>query len=190
MSRTSFFSICSLLQQIPDIFESTGLRPQKPVEVQFANFLRRCAKTNSHHVDAARETGTGSGTTFIYLDRIAYALVSIRQQHVKWPTGNRRRQVREAFGSKGFYGALGAVDGMLIQLTQKPHENGIYYYCRKKFYGINVQATVDHEGYFTSYDVGWPASQNDISIYMRSTLHHDRNRLFRPGEYLLADKGR
>jgi hypothetical protein len=141
-------------------------------------------------LDALRETGTGSGTSFIYLDRVAYAFLLLKNDFIKWPTFARRREIRLAFASRGFGGALGAVDGMLIQFTQKPHQDGIYYYCRKKFYGINVQATVDHEGYFTSYDVGWPASQNDISVFTRSTIYRHRHRYFRPGEYLLADKGK
>lgn len=53
----------------------------------------------------------------------------------------------------------------------------------------NVQATVDHEGYFTSYDIGWPASVTDIQVFKRSKIWSERAAHFHADEYLLADKG-
>lgn len=52
-----------------------------------------------------------------------------------------------------------------------------------------MQATVDHVGRFTSYDIGWPASQNDITIFKKSSIWIHRHTFFSDGDYLLADKG-
>jgi hypothetical protein len=48
---------------------------------------------------------------------------------------------------------------------------------------------VDDVGTITSYDIGWPGSQNDISIFKRSNIWLERYRYFEDHEYLLADKG-
>ena len=54
---------------------------------------------------------------------------------------------------------------------------------------MNIQATVDHEGKFTSYKLGWPGAMTDVKIFKNSHLwmhHHD---YFKNGEYILVDKG-
>jgi hypothetical protein len=185
---SSYIAVCRLLGE-NSIFISTGRRPQIPVHMQVALFLRHCSRTNAHHLDGAREIGVGSGTTYLCLDRVSSALRDLRHEYIRWPTGSRRIDIKAAFQDVGFPGAIGAVDGMLVQLAQTPPKDGMYYYCRKKFYGVNVQATVDHDGYFTSYDIGWPASQNDITIFKKSTIWRQRDRYFHEGDYLLADKG-
>ncbi|KAF8573112.1 hypothetical protein K439DRAFT_1650060 [Ramaria rubella] len=54
---------------------------------------------------------------------------------------------------------------------------------------INVQATVDHEKRFTSFDLGWPGSMPDVTIFKASYIWNNHAAHFAPGEYILADKG-
>jgi DDE superfamily endonuclease len=65
----------------------------------------------------------------------------------------------------------------------------VFFHAHQTSQQINVQTTVDHEGYFTSYDIGWPASQVDITIFKKSSLWLQHHAYFHPDEYLLADKG-
>jgi DDE superfamily endonuclease len=52
-----------------------------------------------------------------------------------------------------------------------------------------VQATVDHEKRFTSFDLGWPGSVPDVTVFKASYIWTNRVAHFSQGEYLLADKG-
>ena len=54
---------------------------------------------------------------------------------------------------------------------------------------INVQAVVDAFKRFISFEMGWPGSVPDVSIWKKSHLWVHRHQYFEPGEYLLADKG-
>ena len=54
---------------------------------------------------------------------------------------------------------------------------------------MNIQATVDHEARFTSYDLGWPSAVTDVKIFKNSDLWMHHHNYFRNGEYILVDKG-
>ncbi len=53
----------------------------------------------------------------------------------------------------------------------------------------NVQATVDHEGRVTSFELGHPGSVPDVTVWKESHLWQNRRDYFMDGEYVLADKG-
>ena len=48
-------------------------------------------------------------------------------------TDEEKAKTSEGFG---WPGAIGAVDGVLFKLKDTPAVDAIYYYCRKKFYGV------------------------------------------------------
>ncbi|KAF8578403.1 hypothetical protein K439DRAFT_1648796 [Ramaria rubella] len=75
------------------------------------------------------------------------------------------------------------------QISDDPWMSKGVYRCRKKFPAINVQATVDHEKRFTSFDLGWPGSMPDVTIFKASYIWNNHAAHFAPGEYILADKG-
>lgn len=54
----------------------------------------------------------------------------------------------------------------------------------------NIQATIDHERRFTSYELGWPGSVTDVKIFKNSHLWMNRREYFKNGEYILVDKGK
>ncbi|KAF9504263.1 hypothetical protein BS47DRAFT_1253849, partial [Hydnum rufescens UP504] len=157
------------------------------VEVQFAAFLQHFGSSNQHHLNTACECNIGAGTVFLYVDHVIQALGDLGPHFIKWPDQTRCAEIHKAFGEQGFPGAIGAINGSLIHFVEVPAVDGSYYYCHKKFFGANIQAMVDHEGYFTSYDIGWPASQNDIVIFKKSSIWLERHKFFEPDKYLLAD---
>lgn len=134
-THQSFFTVCDLIRDHP-VFQSTGTKPQRPVEIQLATFLRLYGGTRQHHLAGALSCNVGAGTTFLYVDRVVEALGDLSGDFVRWPNELRRAEIRDAFSEMGFPGAIGAVDGSLIQFADKPATDAIYYYCRKKFYGV------------------------------------------------------
>lgn len=53
----------------------------------------------------------------------------------------------------------------------------------------NVQATVDHEARFTSFEIGFPGCMTDVTIFKQSDIWVNRARYFSDHEYILVDKG-
>ena len=107
-----------------------------PVETQFATFMRFFGSPANHHLNVARDCGISAGSVFGYVARVVKALRQLRTQAVKWPTGERLEDIKTAFRDMGFSEAIGAIDGSLIRFVNPPAKHGIYYYCRKKFYGV------------------------------------------------------
>jgi len=97
-----------------------------------------------------------------------------------------KREIEEASGIPGI---IGIVDGSLIQFSYTPKQDARTWYTRKKFPGINIQATVDNNGAFTSYQIGHPGSVPDVTVFKTSHLWRHRPGYFGPGEKILADKG-
>lgn len=54
---------------------------------------------------------------------------------------------------------------------------------------VVIQATVDHRGRFTSYELGWPGSVQDSRIFKESAIWKELERYFRDHEYIIVDKG-
>jgi hypothetical protein len=61
-------------------------------------------------------------------------------------------------------------------------------------YNLNVlqfviQAICDHRGIFTDYELGWPGSVANSTIFKESEMWLKRHEYFAEGEYILVDKG-
>jgi hypothetical protein len=52
------------------------------------------------------------------------------------------------------------------------------YFTRKRRYAIYLQAVADHQGLFTFYDIGYPASAHDVKVFRNSKFYLYRNQLF------------
>ena len=90
---------------------------------------------------------------------VCQAIVSILlQKFITWPTGNALRAVVDGFASASewnFPQCAGAIDGRHIPITAPP-----YYYNRKGFYSIVLQAVVDH-----SYRYAYCISLRDTTLF-------------------------
>jgi hypothetical protein len=53
-----------------------------------------------------------------------------------------------------------------------------------------VQAICDHRGIFTDYELGWPGSVADSTIFKESDMWKRRHTYFDEDEYILVDKGK
>jgi hypothetical protein len=52
-----------------------------------------------------------------------------------------------------------------------------------------VQGVVDHEKRFIAYELGWPGSVPDVTIWKSSHVYKHRATYFQGGKYVMADKG-
>ncbi|KAI0658943.1 hypothetical protein C8Q70DRAFT_934053 [Cubamyces menziesii] len=178
MSRDTFDRLVALLESNP-LFTSTGKKPQRPVRYQLACFLMRYSVRGGDSLHAAKQLGIGLGTVFLYCRRVARALREIGLEILTWGNDERHKEVSEyIFEHFGFRDCIGIVDGSLIRLTKSPKVMGLVYYCRKKY----PAAVVDHECRFISFEMGWPGSVPDVSVWKQSTLWCHRRRYFKEGQ--------
>lgn len=207
-SRRSFYAIDALIHNHP-VFQSHGKKPQRNPRDQLAVFLTHVSSPAHHTLATALDTDAAQGSVFNYVTRVTEAIRSLRRTFVRWPEGERRAEVKAAFGEKGFPDALGVVDGCLIHLVDIPHEHGMNYWTRKKFPGVSIPynreyrliliwhlqlsvlAVCDHELCFIYWHCGAPGSQNDVTVYKASTLCTEQHRFVNltNREYILSDKG-
>lgn len=52
-----------------------------------------------------------------------------------------------------------------------------------------IQAICDHRGIFTSYEIGWPGSVTDATVFKESDMWLRKADYFEDDEYILVDKG-
>ncbi|WAR13889.1 HARB1-like protein, partial [Mya arenaria] len=90
-----------------------------------------------------------------------------------FPTTDRHRhRSKTGFHAiRGFPSVISAVDGTHVSI-QTPSEDEEQYVNRKHFHSINVQASCDHRGVFTSINVIWPGSTHDAHVFRTSELFH------------------
>ncbi|KDQ09814.1 hypothetical protein BOTBODRAFT_82826, partial [Botryobasidium botryosum FD-172 SS1] len=186
MTRESFWHLHSLIQDDP-LFLSRGNRAQRPVKYQLTAFLIRFGGETL--VKTADTLSIAEGTAYNYVRHVSKSFRNIRGDHLSWPGLARCEFLSNEMAPYGFPGCIGIVDGSLIRLADMPRANGMAYFCRKKFYALAIQAVCDHHGIFTLYEMGWPGSVHDVTIFRQSHIWKEKEKHFRDYEYLLADKG-
>ncbi|KAG8716503.1 hypothetical protein FRC09_015670 [Ceratobasidium sp. 395] len=186
MSRQSFDRLLHLIKD-DEVFKSKGRKPQVPVHYQLAAYLIRYGYETGSKTSS--KIKVSEGATYKCCKRVTRALRKLRPAYVSWPTNAEKREIKLLYESFGFPGAIGAIDGTYFRLLDKPKYRSMSYYCRKKFYAINMLAVVDIDGRFIYYDIGWPGSVADVSIWKRSHLWLNRDSYLGPREWLMGDNG-
>lgn len=90
--------------------------------------------------------GVDKATVSRVVFSVTQALITHRDEFIKWPSNEELQEVKNAFFQRGgFPGVIGCIDGSHIRI-QAPHEYEKSYVNRKNYHSINVQAICNHEG--------------------------------------------
>ncbi|EPB68805.1 hypothetical protein ANCCEY_12115 [Ancylostoma ceylanicum] len=65
---------------------------------------------------------------------------------------------------------IGAIDGSLVPILRPPHSEWKYF-CRKRFFALNVVAVVDARGRFMYINSNFPGSVHDSTVYNLGRVH-------------------
>ena len=84
---------------------------------------------------------------------------------------------------------MGIVDGTPNILSQKPAIDGEVYYNRKGCYALNTQLICDHRKCIRFYQLGWPGSVIDTTIFDTSSFVKFPHKYSSVNEYIIADTG-
>ncbi|CAC5391641.1 HARBI1 [Mytilus coruscus] len=139
-----------------------------------------------------RHDGWDKATACRAVNDVTNALLSKKDQFIKWPARQEERdRNKQGFFRGGLFpGVIGCIDGTHVKI-QAPSEDEPAYVNRKGWHSINVQGVCDHEGKFINVDAQWPGSTHDSHMFRASdvsTYLQIRHRSIDDG-FLLGDSG-
>src|SRR5437764_14957245 len=125
--------------ELHSIFQPTGNKPQAPVELQLAIFLRKIGSKDEIFGICSRY-GISEGAVYLYCKRDMIAILSLKHELIIWPTGELRKMVHLGFNKiEGFNNVIGAIDGTHIILGNAPSKQSEIYWNHKKNIQFNVK---------------------------------------------------
>ncbi len=185
MEQQQFNKLVQILHDT--IFQSKGNKPQAPVELQLAIFLRRLGSKDEIFSICSR-FGVSEGTVILYINHVIKAIKNKKSDFIQWPYGNNRIAVHKGFHAIGrFQNVIGAIDGTHFILGEAPSQDLTAYFTRKKRYAIQCQGIVDYRGIFINYIIGWPGSVHDVRVYFNSDFFLNKEKYIEEDDYVLGD---
>lgn len=122
--------------------------------------------------------------------RFLIAILSLKENYIKWPNTNERKQLSAAFQAEfNLPNAVGIIDGTHINFSQKPALDGEVYWTRKSRYSLNAQIVCDIYKKIIFYQVGWPGSIFDQTAFSQTKFFLEPHRFFSDNQFLLGDSG-
>ena len=196
MQKTSFKKLVDLISD-DDVFKTNDRNPhsrhrQAPVWMQLMVVLQRlgCDGNGVSVERIAANGGFSVGSVHKFTERVYTAIRRLRRRVIAWPDADERKRISQRMDLKfGFPGAVGMLDGTPAVFCQKPGKDGEVFWTRKHHYAYNLQLSCDDRKLIRWYNIGWPGSVYDSTVFDSTELRKHPERFFSPGEYLMADAG-
>ncbi|XP_052760293.1 putative nuclease HARBI1 [Mya arenaria] len=117
--------------------------------------------------------GVDVATVSRVVTAVTDCIFDMKDSAIQFPTTDRHRhRTKTGFHAiRGFPSVISAVDGTHVRI-QTPSDDEEQCVNRKHFHSINVQASCDHRGVFTSINAIWPGSTHDAHVFRTSELFH------------------
>ena len=135
MSRENVMKLLKLIENHPVFGEqkSRGNHQQK-VEAQLMTFLAFIGHEGGNGHFSRSLYDTSYGTHYLYCDRVAEALCSLRKSAVFWPDTEEREEIASRMKKKfNFSKCVGMGDGTLFPLQCSPSTDDAYDYSGRKY---------------------------------------------------------
>jgi hypothetical protein len=191
MNKESFVQLFLLIHEHP-VFHTEHRKPQTAVWIQLMVVLQRLGcNGNANSLGArSRYAGVGSGTVAKFTDRVFTAILAMKDQVIYWPNEEERRDISARMGFKhGLPGCVGILDGTPVNFSQRPAIDGETFFNRKSRYCYNVQLICDDMKRIRFYQIGWPGSVYDSTVFGHSSIALNPEQYFSLNEFLIADSG-
>ncbi len=100
-------------------------------------------------------------------DRVVQSLIDIRDEYIKWPTENERKQIAQRIEREFLLpNCIGLMDGTLIPLGIAPSCSDAADYSGKKLtYSLTVCVINDDKRKIRAYLSGFPGSTHDNQVW-------------------------
>jgi hypothetical protein len=189
MSRKSFGVILGKIKDHP-VFESKT-KTMAPPEYQLMVFLKYIGTEGSGASNANQRStfGVGYGTATLYRRRVAAALRSLREQYIRWPDAQERKEISRAIQQTyDFPHCVGIADGTLTPLAFEPETMDAPDYSGRKYgYSLTAMIVCDHRRRIRHYLAGFPGSAHDNRVFKATKLATDPFIHFEPMQYMIGD---
>ena len=125
--------------------------------------------------EVASKFGVGWTTVSYRFPQVIDMIIEVLgPRYLKWPSLQRQKYIANKFLEKaGVMGVVGLVDGSHVPVNLLDENLATDLYCRKGYYSVVLQATVDHVPLYTDVYVGWPGSVNDGRVWRNSPLKRE-----------------
>lgn len=159
--------------------------------VSFLTYLWFVSNTEPLRTIASR-FGVSKASVFRVIRRVIDWTLTKSDETIVWPQGDRIAYNSERFYRQcGIRGIIAAIDGSHIKVL-KPLLNPNFYYNRKGWFSLNLQAVLDSSMRFINIYAGEPGSLHDARVRRRSPLSRAneeriRQQLFPNEPFIIGD---
>ncbi|XP_012058854.1 PREDICTED: putative nuclease HARBI1 [Atta cephalotes] len=169
MKRSTFDYILNIIR--PSLIRSTCGRKRISPKKQFLIALWKMA-TSDPYRPICEKFYVGRATALMAVRRVIQAIAQRAHLFVKWPKGNRAKEIIRGFAAtSAFPGIIGVVDNTHIKI-KTPHINPDSYVNKKRQHSIQLQAVCDHELRFTHCLAGHVGSVPSQKVFRLSEVCH------------------
>lgn len=187
-TRARFNMILDLIKD-NELFHGVNSNKQFTPYFQLALVMYRLGSngTGASIAKIASLFGVGDGGTIDKVTwRVFRCILALEDDYVKWPSDQEKAEIILET-SHELPHCIGYLDGTEIPLQDKPMEDHVSYYSRKKQYSIKAQVVGDHKLMIRNYVIGWPGSAHDARMFHQSKLATHPEEFFSGLEWLAAD---
>jgi len=173
------------------VFKNNSRHRQRPSWLQLAVFMSRVGRygNGASAEDMSSKFGIGQGTVRQYMQRVAAALIDVKDKWVYWPVGEEMNTIRAQMAEKGFINCVGGLDGTLCPLQVAPSIDGECYFDRYKRYSVGIQIVAAPNYKITYADIGRPGGGGDKDAQKFGEMWNNPKNFFERKDYLLVDAG-
>jgi hypothetical protein len=187
MTREQFLSLHEIISDTPSMKSETRGRDRIDTRLQLMVFLSYVGSTKKFF-DVAKSFHLSKGGAISSYHRVLSAILSIRDQYIKWPDEQERNMIQHRFSIlTGFPNCVGVIDSTSIDLEERPVWCGADFFTRKSRYSVNSLIVSDDICNILYVYCGWPGSTHDNRVWRHCKLYKQVAQHFSPGQYLLSD---
>ena len=156
-----------------DVFKRGARGPaQAPVKHQLMLLLHFLGKEGESNESQRNQFKVSYGGSEKCRDRVVQSLIDIRDEYIKWPTENERKQIALRIEREFLLpNCIGLMDGTLLPLGIAPSCSDAADYSGRKFpYSLTVCVINDDKQKIRAYLSGFPVSTHDNEEW-RNVIH-------------------
>lgn len=133
----------------------------------------RYLATASFQLVAADFYGVSESTVCRIIPIVFKKIASLRERFIRMPATDEEleEKKREFFRVAGMPATIGTLDGTLVKIQKVGGaQNKTDFFCRKQFYGVNVQIVCDANANVEDIVARWPGSTHDEIVLLNSSI--------------------
>jgi hypothetical protein len=176
--------LVALIEDDP-VFSNNSTCKQLEVWDQLVVFLRYMVLPGNSDATLASDMGLGTGTISKIVNRVKLAILGLREDYVKWPAEERRREIAS---NTALPGCVGFLDGTHFNLSIRPRYIPETFFSYKKRYSVSAQNIATSVRQIIYVRLGFYGSWHDARQLRYTDFYTNIEQYFSVDQYIVADK--